>query len=149
MNYLYSLNKDYLKEPHDIDYGLGKAIFCEKLYIQVLQELNIDKEKVVHFSFLYEVKDLAITEKIIKNLCLNLNELGHEVRSLQASGILKLIIMEIWYSLKNFYKENERKKAMRYLLELMDNYIVIEQIELMDLHFKQHHFREDPSKSQF
>lgn len=149
MNYLYSLNKDYLKEPHHIDYGLGRGVICEKLYIKVLQELNIDKEDVGHFSFLDEVKDLAVTEKIIKNLCLKLNELGQEVRSLQASGILKLIIMEIWFSLKNFYKENEREKALEYLLELIDNYIVVEQIELMNLYFKQHHFREDPSKSQF
>ena len=71
MNYLYSLNKDYLKEPHHIDYGFGRGVFLKNLY-KSLQELNIDKEDVGHFSFLDEVKDLAVTEKIIKNLCLKL-----------------------------------------------------------------------------
>ena len=63
--------------------------------------------------------------------------------------MLSFVIIEIWNSLRSFYNENEREEALQYLLGLIQNDVVIGEIKSMDTHFRQHHFRDDPSKNQF
>jgi len=150
MNYLSIINKEYLKEPYSIDYGPGRGVFNQKLYRSVLLELKIDIAEIGSFTFLNEIKDQVILKKMINNLCENINKLSSsEAHSMILSGVMSVIIMEIWSSLKKFYNENERELALKDLLELIKNEVVIKEIKSMDLHFKQHHFRDDPSKSQF
>jgi len=150
MNYLSIINKDYLKEPYFIGYGMGRGVFCERLFKYVLEELNIDPQEIDRFDFLDQVTNLNILEKMIKNLCKNINQLDSlETQSLICSGVLHVIIMQIWFSLKSFYNNDEREVALKHLLELIENEVVIELLNSMDAHFKQHHFRADPSKSQF
>lgn len=150
MNYLSIINKEYLKEPYSIDYGPGRGVFNQKLYRSVLLELEIDIAEIGYFTFLNEIKDQVILKKMINNLCENINKLSSsETHSMILSGVMSVIIMEIWYSLKKFYNENERELALKDLLELIENEVVIEKIKSMDRHFKKHHFRNDPSKSQF
>lgn len=151
MNYLVVVNEDFIKKyPNtDIDWGIARGVFCEELFKYLLKEINVDLQEVRPFS-LSQVKSPIILEKMIKNLCKNINKLDHaQTRSLQSANALHVIIMEIWLSLKSFYKHDEREIALQDLLELIENEVVIEKIKSMDLHFKQHHFRDDPSKSQF
>ena len=123
--------------------------FFKELFKYVLKEINVDLQEI-RPSSLSQVKDLIILEKMIKNLCENINKLDPaQTKSLHSANALHVIIMEIWLSLKSFYKNDEREMALEYLLELIENDVVIERIKSMDRHFKQHHFRNDPSKSQF
>ena len=150
MNYLSIIHKEYLKEPYSIDYGPGRGVFNQRLYRSVLLELKIDISEIGSFTFLNQIKDPVILKKMINNLCENINKLSSsETHSMILSGVMSVIIMEIWLSLKIFYKNDEREKALKNLLELIENEMVTERIKSMDLHFKQHHFRNDPSKSQF
>jgi len=129
---------------------MGRGVFCERLFKYVLEELNIDPQEIDRFDFLDQVTNLNILEKMIKNLCKNINQLDSlETQSLICSGVLHVIIMQIWFSLKSFYNNDEREVALKHLLELIENEVVIELLNSMDAHFKQHHFRADPSKSQF
>ena len=151
MNYLIAVNEDFIKKypKTDIDWGLSRGIFCEELFKHVLKEINVDLQEI-RLSSLNQVKDLIILEKMIKNLCKTINKLDPaQTKSLQSANALHVIIMEIWFSLKSFYKNDEREMALKDLLGLIENEVVIERIKSMDLHFKQHHFRNDPSKSQF
>ena len=129
---------------------MGRGIFCERLFGCVLEELKIDPQEIDRFDFLAQVKNLTLLEKMIKNLCKNMNQLDSlETESLINSGVMHIIIMEIWSSLKSFYNDDEREVALKHLLELIENEVVIELLDSMDAHFKQHHFRADPLKSQF
>ncbi|MDC0073196.1 hypothetical protein OAK06_08490 [Gammaproteobacteria bacterium] len=150
MNYLSVVNTEYLEKSEFYDYGLGRGLFCERLFGCVLEELKIDPQEIDRLSFLAQVKNLTLLEKMIKNLCKNMNQLDLlETESLINSGVMQIIIMEIWLSLKSFYNDDEREVALKHLLELIENEVVIELLNSMDAHFKQHHFRADPLKSQF
>ena len=151
MNYLLIFNKHYIKNPGDVyRWGLGRGVFCKRLFEYILDELKLDPQDIGNSSRLEDIKDLNILERMIKNLCENINKLdASETYSLIGTDVMNIIIMEIWLSLKNFYKHDEREVALKDYLELIENEVVIERIKSMDLHFKQHHFRDDPSKSQF
>jgi len=64
-------------------------------------------------------------------------------------SILVFIVLEIWKSLRSIYGENKREEALEYLLDQTQNDVVFRLIKSMDTHFKDHHFRGDPSKNQF
>mgnify|MGYP001176249742 CR=1 FL=1 len=115
-----------------------------------LEELKIDPQELGSINSLYEVNNPSTLEKMIKSLSENLNELGEiETESMVKTGMLKFVIMEIWKSLSNFYNEDEREEALKYFLGLIQNDVAIGLIKSMDMYFRQHHFRDDPSQNQF
>tara|TARA_Y100001935_G_C17056450_1_gene384571 strand:- start:153 stop:605 length:453 start_codon:yes stop_codon:yes gene_type:complete len=150
MNYLSVIHKEHLKDPYYIDYGIGRGVVWDKLLGSLLEELKIDPQELGSINSLYEVNNPSTLEKMIKSLSENLNELGEiETESMVKTGMLKFVIMEIWKSLSNFYNEDEREEALKYFLGLIQNDVAIGLIKSMDMYFRQHHFRDDPSQNQF
>ena len=119
MNYLSVINKEHLKDPYYIDYGIGRGVVWDKLLGSLLEELKIDPQELGSINSLYEVNNPSTLEKMIKSLSENLNELGEiETESMVKTGMLKFVIMEIWKSLSNFYNEDEREEALKYFLQI-------------------------------
>ena len=150
MNYLSIIHKEHVKEPYYFGYMVGRTVVWKRLLECILEELKMNHQEIGSIDFLYQVENPGILEKMIKNLCENINKLGKlETEAMLEAGMLKFIIMEIWRSLSNFYNEDEREGALRHFLGLIQNDVAIGAIKSMDMHFREHHFRDDPSKNQF
>ena len=150
MNYLSVIHKEHLKEPYHFGYMVGRTVVWQRLLGCILEELKINPQEIGRIDYLNQVKNPDTLKKMIKNLCGNMTELSElEAEAMVETGMLSFVIIEIWNSLRSFYNENEREEALQYLLGLIQNDVVIGLIKSMDTHFRQHHFRDDPSKNQF
>ena len=117
----------------------------------LISELEIEPKEIgtkYHWG-LGNVKSARTLTQMIENLCYNLNKLGSEYTEKMDYSFLKFIIMEIWNSLRKIYREDQREEALKYFLDLINNQHVKSFIKVMDRHFRQHHFRKDPTVNQF
>ncbi len=117
----------------------------------LISEIEIKPKEIgtkYHWG-LGNVKSARTLKQMIENLCYNLNKLGSEYTEKMDYSFLEFIIMEIWSSLGKIYREDQREEALKYFLDLINNQHVISFVKAMDRHFKEHHFRKDPTKKQF
>ena len=117
----------------------------------LISEIEIEPKEIgtkYHWG-LGNVKSATTLKQMIENLCYNLNKLGSEYTEKMDYSFLKFIIMEIWNSLRKIYREDQREEALKYFLDLINNQHVKSFIKVMDRHFRQHHFRKDPTVNQF
>jgi hypothetical protein len=172
MNYLSIIYKEHIKKPYCIGvWGIGVCTTCAcnkirtRIFDCIVDELKINSEETgteKYFRGLSNIRNTKVLKKMIENLCENLNKLSvrqtrrigkisdtSSVPRFMHNSILVFIVMEIWKSLRNIYDENEREEAIQYLLSLIQNDVVIDLIKSMDTHYRQHHFRDDPSAGQF
>ena len=171
-NYISVIYEEHLKKSYCIGSGfIGGCSTCgcneinTRFFDSIVEELNINPEETgtrKYFRALGNVRDPKLLQQMIENLCENLNRLDDketrriggirgisDVPRFMHDSILVFIILEIWYSLRLIYDENQREDALEYLLEKTKNGVVFRLIESMDEHFKNHHFRGDSSQNQF
>lgn len=158
MNYLSVIYEEHTKKPYCLGgVGVGTCTTCgcfdlrKRILDFLISELEIEPKgigKKYHWG-LGNVKSATTLKQMIENLCYNLNKLGSEYTEKMDYSFLKFIIMEIWNSLRKIYREDQREEALKYFLDLIDNQHVISFVKAMDRHFKEHHFRKDPTKNQF
>ena len=150
MNYLSVIYKEHEKSPYHFGKFVGRTVVWKRLLGCILEELKINHQDIGTIDFLYQVENRDILERMIKNLCENINKVRKlETEAMLKAGMLKFIIMEIWYALEHFYNQDEREGALRHFLGLIHNDVAIGAIKSMDKHFREHHLRDDPSINQF
>ena len=158
MNYLSVIYEEHTKKPYCLGgVGVGACTTCgcfdirKRIFDFLIGELEIELKEIgtKYHMGLANVKSARILKEMIENLCCNLNKLGSEYSEKMDYSFLKFIIMEIWNSLRNIYREDQREEALKYFLDLINNQHVIGIIKVMDRHFRQHHFRKDLTVNQF
>tara|TARA_B100000886_G_C20129660_1_gene369369 strand:- start:49 stop:525 length:477 start_codon:yes stop_codon:yes gene_type:complete len=158
MNYISVIYEEHTKNPYCLGgVGVGACTTCgcfdvrKRIFDFLISELEIEPKEIgtKYHKGLANVKSGRVLKQMIENLCNNLNKLGSEYTVRMDYSFLEFIIMEIWSSLRMIYREDQREEALKYFLDLIDNQHVISFVKAMDMHFRKHHFRKDPTKNQF